>query len=134
MPQIEVAFDIDANGIVNVSAKDKATNKEQAVTIQSSGGLSDEQIQNMVRDAETYASKDAERKTVIEAKNDADTLIYSTENSVREHRDKLSADVITAVETEIAALKTACEQEDAQAIRDAIAAAQKAAMKIGEAL
>merc|ERR1712127_741364 len=101
-PQIEVTFDIDANGIVNVGAKDKATNKEQNITIQSSGGLSDDQVEQMVRDAETFAGKDKERKALIEAKNDADTLLYSAEKSLHEHKEKLPADIVSQIETAIA--------------------------------
>merc|ERR1712093_881766 len=89
VPQIEVAFDIDANGIVNVSAKDKATNKEQSIVIQSSGGLSDDEIERMVREAEANAAADADRKAGIEAKNDADQVLYQTEKSYEEHKDKM---------------------------------------------
>merc|ERR1711937_795250 len=91
VPQIEVTFDIDANGIVNVGARDKATGKEQAITIRSSGGLSDEDIEKMVQDAEAFATQDKERKAMIEAKNDADSVLYSSEKSLSEHKDKLSA-------------------------------------------
>merc|ERR1711966_185704 len=94
VPTIEVTFDIDANGIVHVTAKDKATNKEQKITIQSSGGLSEDQIQQMVRDAETYAEKDKAKKDAIEAKNEADALIYSAEKSRDEHKANLPADVV----------------------------------------
>ena len=90
MPQIEVTFDIDANGIVSVSAKDKGTGKEQNITIQASGGLSDEDIENMVKDAEDNAEADKERRELIEAKNQAESLIHSTEKSMEEHSDKVS--------------------------------------------
>jgi len=131
VPQIEVTFDIDANGIVNVAARDKATGKQQAVTIQSSGGLSDEQINRMVREAEEYASADATRKEAIEAKNEADTLIYSAERSVGEHKDKLPADVVTGVEGAIADLRGVMEAAEPTVIREKIAVLQTAMMKIG---
>lgn len=136
VPQIEVTFDIDANGIVNVSAKDKATNKEQQITIQSSGGLSETDIDKMVKDAEMFASKDKERKELIEAKNDADTLLYSTERSLEEHKSKLSSATVEAIEGEVSSLRTLLSDEHAKAdaIRQKIAEVQKAAMKIGEEL
>lgn len=134
IPQIEVTFDIDANGIVNVSAKDKATSKEQAITIQSSGGLSESEIQEMVRKAEQYASEDKARKVVIEAKNDADTCIYSTEKSLNEHKDKLPQDVVSSITNAVEALKKATEGDNADEIRTKIQEAQSAAMKIGETL
>merc|ERR1711988_2089084 len=92
VPQIEVSFDIDANGIVNVSAKDKGTGKEQNIVIQSSGGLSDDDIERMVQEAEANAEADAKKKEVIELKNEADSLVYSTEKSLSEYRDKLEAE------------------------------------------
>merc|ERR1712178_521181 len=101
VPQIEVTFDIDANGIVNVSAKDKATNKEQQITIQSSGGLSDADIDQMVRDAESFAAADKAKKELIDAKNEADTLLYSSERSLNEHKDKLPADVVSQIQEAI---------------------------------
>jgi len=134
VPQIEVTFDIDANGIVNVAARDKATGKQQAVTIQSSGGLSDDQISRMVREAEEYASADATRKESIEAKNEADTLIYSAERSLGEHREKLPADVISGVETSVAELRTVMDGGEASAIKEKIATLQTNLMKIGSAL
>jgi chaperone protein DnaK len=134
VPQIEVTFDIDANGIVHVSAKDKSTGKEQSITIQSSGGLSESQIDQMVSDAEKYAEKDQERKAAIEARNEADTLIYSTEKSVSEYKDKLPQDVVDAINGAIADLKSSMEGDNAEDIRAKTTALQQAAMKIGESL
>jgi molecular chaperone DnaK len=134
MPQIEVTFDIDANGIVNVSARDKATGKEQAITIQSSGGLSEADIQKMVKDAELYAQKDQERKQLIDAKNDADTTIYSVEKSLNDHKDKLPQDVVDGVTTAIGDLKKAVESENVEDIKQKISDARQVSMKIGEAL
>ncbi|KAK3283718.1 hypothetical protein CYMTET_8611 [Cymbomonas tetramitiformis] len=134
VPQIEVTFDIDANGIVNVSAKDKATNKEQQITIQSSGGLSDADIEQMVRDAETFATADKARKDLIDAKNEADTLMYSAEKNISDHKDKVGAEIITGINDAISALKTSLEGEDLEVIREKTADLQKAVMKIGESL
>jgi len=134
VPQIEVTFDIDANGIVNVSARDKATGKEQAITIQSSGGLSEAEIQKMVREAEEYAQKDQERKQLIDARNDADTSIYTIEKNLSEYKDQLPQDVVDALQTSLADLKKAIEGEDVNDIQQKINAAKTASMKIGEAL
>lgn len=136
VPQIEVTFDIDANGIVNVSAKDKATNKEQQITIQSSGGLSESDIEKMVKDAEVFASKDKERKELIEAKNDGDTLLYSTERSLEEHKSKLSSATVEAIESEVSSLRSLLSNDQAtpEQIRAKISEVQKATMKIGEEL
>ena len=134
MPQIEVTFDIDANGIVHVSAKDKATNKQQSITIQSSGGLSEQQIQQMVSDAEKFASKDKEIKDAIEARNEADTSIYSAEKSVEEYKDKVPQTVVDAINSAIADLRGVMESENAQEIKAKTMALQQATMKIGEAL
>merc|ERR1740138_913801 len=135
VPQIEVTFDIDANGIVNVSAKDQATNKEQAITIQSSGGLSDDEVDKMVRDAEAFASDDKDRRAAIDAQNEADNLAHSGEKSLSEHREKLPADVVAEIEAALGALKGLKDSGDsAEAIKEKIDAAQKALMKIGEAL
>ncbi|CAM6005409.1 unnamed protein product [Sphagnum balticum] len=134
VPQIEVTFDIDANGIVNVSARDKATGKEQAITIQSSGGLSEADIQKMVRDAELHSQKDQERKQAIDAKNEADTTIYSVEKSLAEHKEKLPQDVIDNITNAVADLKKSMESENVEDIKQKITAAQTASMKIGEAL
>lgn len=137
VPQIEVTFDIDANGIVNVSAKDKATNKEQSISIQGSGGLSEEDIDNMIKEAEANAAADKKRKELIEVKNDADALIYSTEKSVTEHGDKLSQEDKDEVQKAISELKGLLEQgddadlEEVKAKKDAL---QQASMKIGQAI
>jgi len=104
-PQIEVSFDIDADGILNVSAKDKGTGKEQNIVIQSSGGLSDEDIENMVRDAEANSEADAKRRELIEAKNEIDSLIYSTEKSLSDHGDKVDEETKTEVEKAISEAK-----------------------------
>jgi len=134
VPQIEVTFDIDANGIVHVGAKDKSTGKEQSITIQSSGGLSESQIEQMVNDAESYAESDKERKAAIDARNDADSLIYSTEKSVSEYKDKLPQDVVDSINSAIVDLRGAMEGENAEDIKTKTSALQTAAMKIGESL
>ena len=134
IPQIEVTFDIDANGIVHVSAKDKSTGKEQSITIQSSGGLSETQIEQMVSDAETYAEKDKERNAAIDARNDADALIYSTEKSVSEYKDKLPQDVVDTINAAIVDLRASMETDNAEDIKTKTSALQQAAMKIGESL
>lgn len=136
LPQIEVTFDIDANGIVHVSAKDKASGKEQRVTIQASGGLKEDEIEAMVKDAEKNASEDKKRKEIIEVKNKADTLIYSTEKSLKEHGDKISENDRKAIEIAVSELKSVLESdpenhEEIQAKTEALAAA---GMKIGEAM
>ena len=132
VPQIEVTFDIDANGIVNVSAKDKATGKEQSIVIQSSGGLSESEIERMVQEAEAHKEADGERRQLIEAKNDADSLVYTTEKSLDEHREKLDADTIKAVEDAVADLNAAKDATDLEDLKAKIAALQQASMKIGE--
>ena len=134
MPQIEVAFDIDANGIVSVSAKDKGTGKEQTITIQASGGLSDDDINQMVRDAEENAESDKERRELIEAKNQAESLIHSTEKSMEEHADKVDPTTIEAIELAIVALKDELETENASKIKSGIQNVTEAAMKLGEAI
>lgn len=134
MPQIEVTFDIDANGILHVSAKDKSTGKEQKITIQSSGGLTDKEIEKMVKEAEENASADEKRKEMIEAKNKAESLVYSTEKSLKEYGDKISADDKTAIETAIADLKEVMTGEDPQKINEKCDALNQASMKIGEAM
>ena len=134
VPQIEVTFDIDANGIVNVSAKDKATNKEQQITIQSSGGLSDADIDEMVRQAEASAEADKAKKAVIEAQNEADNLAYSGEKSLAEHKENLPEEVVAEIQQALDALKEASKSEDVEGIKAKVDAAQKALMKIGEAL
>ncbi|PUB17122.1 molecular chaperone DnaK [Yoonia sediminilitoris] len=136
MPQIEVTFDIDANGIVEVGAKDKGTNKEQKITIQASGGLSDEDIQNMVKDAEENAEADKERRELVDAKNQAESLIHSTEKSMEEHSDKVDPTTIEAIELAIAALKDDLEAEpgSAEKIKSGIQNVTESAMKLGEAI
>ncbi|WP_208347076.1 molecular chaperone DnaK [Pseudaestuariivita rosea] len=134
LPQIEVTFDIDANGIVSVGAMDKGTGKEQKITIQASGGLSDEDIEKMVRDAEENAEADKERKELVEAKNQAESLIHSTEKSMEEHSDKVDPTTIEAIELAIAALKDELETEDAGKIKSGIQNVTEAAMKLGEAI
>ena len=134
MPQIEVTFDIDANGIVSVGAKDKGTGKEQQITIQASGGLSDADIDQMVKDAEDNAESDKERRELIEAKNQAESLIHSTEKSVEEHSDKVDPTTVEAIELAIAALKDELETENADKIKSGIRNVTEAAMKLGEAI
>jgi molecular chaperone DnaK len=134
MPQVEVTFDIDANGIVNVSAKDKATNKEQAIRIQASGGLSEADIQKMVKDAEQNASEDKKRRGLVEAKNHAEALIHSTERSLKEFGDKVSAAEKSAIESAIAELRGVTEGEDEAAIKAKTEALAQASMKLGEAM
>ncbi|KAG2498794.1 hypothetical protein HYH03_003531 [Edaphochlamys debaryana] len=134
VPQVEVTFDIDANGIVHVSAKDKATNKEQSIRIQSSGGLSEDQIQQMVRDAEQYAEKDKGRKELIEAKNEADTAIYTTEKSLNEYKSKLPQAVVDEISKAIADCRAASQTEDLSDLKAKIQALSTASMKIGETL
>ena len=134
MPQIEVTFDIDANGIVNVSAKDKATNKEQAIRIQASGGLSDADIEKMVKDAEANAEADKKKKELVEAKNQAEGLIHTTEKTLKENGDKISAADKTAIEDAIKALKTGVEAEDLAVIKEKTEALMQASLKLGEAM
>ena len=134
MPQIEVTFDIDANGIVNVSAKDKGTGKEQKITIQASGGLSDEDIEKMVRDAEANAEADKQRRELVEARNQAESLIHSTEKAVEEHKDKVDPTTVEAIELAVAALKDTVEGDDAGKIKSGIQNVQEASMKLGEAI
>ena len=134
MPQIEVTFDIDANGIVSVSAKDKGTGKEQKITIQASGGLSDEDIEQMVKDAEDNAEADKERRELIEAKNQAESLIHSTEKSMEDHSEKVDPTTIEAIELAISALKDDLETENAGKIKSGIQNVTDAAMKLGEAI
>lgn len=134
VPQIEVTFDIDANGIVNVSAKDKATNKEQQIRIQASGGLSDKEIEKMVKEAEANAAEDKKRKDLVEAKNHAEALIHSTTKSMAELGDKLAASDKSTVEAAVADVKVAMEGGDAEDIKAKTNTLAQAAMKIGEAL
>ena len=132
MPQIEVTFDIDANGIVTVSAKDKATGKEQQITIRSSGGLSDDEIEKMVKEAELHAQKDQERKALIDIKNSADTTIYSIEKSLSEFRDKIPAEVATEIESAVADLRKEMAGDNIDNIKAKLDAANKAVSKIGQ--
>jgi molecular chaperone DnaK len=134
MPQIEVTFDIDANGIVSVGAMDKGTGKEQKITIQASGGLSDEDIDKMVKDAEENAEADKARRELIEAKNQAESLIHSTEKSLEEHSDKVDPTTVEAIELAIAALKDELETDNADKIKSGIQNVTEAAMKLGEAI
>ena len=134
MPQIEVTFDIDANGVVNVSAKDVGTGKEQRITIQSSGGLSEAEIEKMMKDAEANAKADKEKKEMADAKNQADTLIYSTEKSLKEYGDKVSEDERKKIQENIDALKKANEGENVDAIKKGIEELTNASMKLGEAI
>ena len=134
MPQIEVTFDIDVNGIVHVSAKDKASGKEQKVTIQASGGLKEDEIEAMIKDAEKNASEDKKRKESIEVKNRADTLIYSTEKALKEHGDKIAGDDTKSIEDAIADLKTCLEGDEIDKISEKTDLLAAASMKIGEAM
>jgi len=134
VPQIEVAFDIDANGIVNVSARDKGTGKEQQIRIQASGGLSDRDIEQMVRDAEQFAEDDKKRREAAEAKNNADSLIHTTERQLVEHGDKVDAALKTEIEEAIAATKTAVESNEPEAMKEKAAALAQVAMKLGQAI
>ena len=134
MPQIEVTFDIDANGIVSVSAKDKGTGKEQKITIQASGGLSDDEIETMVKEAEENAEADKERKELVEAKNQAESLIHSTEKSIQDHGEKVDPTTIEAIELSIKALQEALSSDDADKIRARSQDVTEASMKLGEAI
>jgi molecular chaperone DnaK len=134
VPQIEVTFDIDANGIVNVSAKDKATNKEQSIRIQASGGLSDEDIDRMVKEAEEHAGEDKKRREKVEARNQLEALINSTESALKDADDKVDASVKSEVETAIAAAKENLESDETEELTAASQALAQAAMKIGEAM
>ncbi|MEO9863980.1 MAG: molecular chaperone DnaK [Yoonia sp.] len=134
MPQIEVTFDIDANGIVSVGAKDKGTGKEQNITIQASGGLSDDDIEQMVRDAEENADADKARRELVDAKNQAESLIHSTEKSMEEHKEKVDPTTIEAIDLAIAALKDDLEGDNADKIKSGIQNVTESAMKLGEAI
>ncbi len=134
MPQIEVTFDIDANGIVNVSAKDKATGKEQQIRIQASGGLSDADIQKMVKDAEANAAEDKKRREAVDAKNHADALVHSTEKALAEHGSKVEDAERRAIEDAVSDLKEALKGDDAEAIKAKTNTVAQASMKLGEAM
>ena len=133
IPQVEVTFDIDANGIVQVSAKDKATGKEQQIRIQASGGLSEEDIQRMVKEAEANADEDKKRKETIETKNHADALVHSTEKALSEHGSAVTEEEKTAIETDLAALKEALTKEDKDDIQAKMQTLAQSSMKLGEA-
>tara|TARA_B100002051_G_scaffold127138_1_gene120985 strand:+ start:564 stop:2531 length:1968 start_codon:yes stop_codon:yes gene_type:complete len=134
MPQIEVTFDIDANGIVNVSAKDKATGKEQQIRIQASGGLSDDDIEQMVQEAEANAEADKERREGVEVRNTADALVHTAEKNLIEHGDKVPDDDKAAIETAVAKLKEALEGDDLEVIQEKVNSLNEASMKLGEAM
>jgi len=134
MPQIEVTFDIDANGIVNVQARDKATGKEQQIRIQASGGLNDVDIDRMVKDAEAHAGEDKKRRALVEARNHADGLAHTTEKTLKEHGDKIPAGDKQAIEDAIAAVRKAAEGDDAEAIKAKTEALAQASLKLGEAV
>jgi molecular chaperone DnaK len=134
VPQIEVTFDIDANGIVSVKAKDKGTNKEQAITIQASGGLSDADIEQMIKDAEANAEADKERRELVETKNQGESLLHSTKKSLAEHGDKVDPSTVEAIELAMGPLEDALKGEDAGKIKSGIQNLTEAAMKLGEAI
>ena len=134
VPQVEVTFDIDANGIVNVGAKDKATNKEQSIRIQANGGLSDADIETMVKEAEANKAEDEKRKAVVEAKNQADAVVHSTEKAMAEHGDKVSAEEKAAIEAALTDLKESLDGGDAEAISTKTQTLIQASMKLGEAM
>ena len=134
MPQIEVTFDIDANGIVSVSAKDKGTNKEQKITIQASGGLSDDEIEKMVQDAEANAEADAQRRELVEARNQAESLIDATRKSLKEHGDKVDPSTVEAIELAVKNLEEQTQGEDAGKIKSGIQNVTEASMRLGEAI
>jgi len=134
VPQIEVTFDIDANGIVNVSAKDKGTGKEQQIRIQASGGLSDADIDQMVRDAEKFAADDKKRREAAEAKNNAESLVHATERQLEEHGDKVDAGLKAEIEAALAEAKTAIESGNAEDMTAKTQALTDKAMKLGQAI
>jgi molecular chaperone DnaK len=134
MPQIEVTFDIDANGIVSVKAKDKGTNKEQAITIQASGGLSDEDIEKMVKDAEANAEADRDRRELVEAKNQGESLLHSTKKSLAEHSDKIDPSTVEVIELAMSALEDVLKTDEVGKIKGGIQNLTEAAMKLGEAI
>jgi molecular chaperone DnaK len=134
VPQVEVTFDIDANGIVNVSAKDKGTGKEQQIRIQASGGLSDADIERMVKEAELNAAADKLKREAVEAKNQAESLIHSTEKSLKDYGDKVSADDKLAIETALNDLKTVLDGDSADVIKEKSQALAEVSMKLGEAM
>jgi molecular chaperone DnaK len=134
VPQIEVTFDIDANGIVNVSAKDHATGKEQSIQITASSGLSQEEIDQLIKDAEMHVEDDKKKKDLVEARNSADALIYSSEKSIKELGDKVDSDTKTKVEESTAALRKAMEGEDTEEIKRVSEELTQASHKLAEAM
>jgi molecular chaperone DnaK len=134
MPQIEVTFDIDANGIVNVTAKDKATNKEQQIRIQASGGLTESDINRMVKDAEAHAAEDKRRREAVDVKNHGESLVHDAEKALKEYGDKVGASDRSAVEAAIASLKTALQGDDIEAIKARTSDVMQVQMKLGEAM
>jgi len=134
IPQIEVAFDIDANGILNVSAKDLGTGKQQSIQIKSSSGLSDEEVKKMQRDAEDHAAEDKKRREVVDLKNQADQMIYSTEKTLKEHGAKVSADTRGKIELAVNNLKEAAKGEDGQAVKNAMENLSNTAQELGKIL
>ncbi|MGH6727867.1 MAG: Hsp70 family protein, partial [Pseudolabrys sp.] len=134
VPQVEVTFDIDANGIVNVSAKDKGTGKEQQIRIQASGGLSEGDIEKMVKDAEAHAEEDKKRKAAVEAKNHGEALVHATEKALAEHGSKVGETERSAIENAMADLKEALKGDDSAAIQAKTNALAQASMKLGEAM
>jgi molecular chaperone DnaK len=134
VPQIEVAFDIDANGILNVSAKDLGTGKQQSIVIKSSSGLSEDEIDRMTHEAESHAEEDRQRREVVDLKNQADQLIYSTEKTLKEHGDKVSADTRGNIESAVNNLKEAVKGEDPTAIKKAIENLSEAGQELGKVL
>jgi molecular chaperone DnaK len=134
IPQIEVTFDIDANGIVNVKAHDRGTGREQRITIQASSGLNKDQIERMVKDAESHAEEDRRRRDEIEVRNEADNAAYQAEKTLRDVGDKVSADIKSDVESKIADVRAALGTDDIERMRSAKDALQSAMLKVGESL
>ena len=134
MPQVEVTFDVDSNGILTVKAKEKTTGKEQSIRIEGSTGLSKEDIERMKTEAETHAADDEKRKSLVEARNTAEQMIYAAEKAVKENGEKVGAETVKEVEDNVAALKTAAAGEDADAIKTASDALSASMSKIGEVM
>ena len=134
VPQVEVTFDIDANGIVNVSAKDKGTGKEQQIKIQASGGLSEEEIEKMVKEAEANAESDKKKRETVDVKNQADTMVHSSEKNLKEFGDKVSDQEKNAIENDIKTLKEAIAADDIEKIKSGLEALTQSSMKLGEAM
>jgi len=134
VPQVEVTFDIDANGILNVSAKDLGTGKEQSIRITASSGLSEEEVERMVQEAEAHENEDKQKRELIEARNQADGLIYTTEKALTEHGDKVDAETKSSIEAALQELKTAIEADDAEAIKQKTEALAQASHKLAEVM